>query len=64
MRCKECTSGFHAPYDRFERLGSNAAGPSFLMKCKVCGTLWHEQPRAASRLTRSDAQALFPGARL
>lgn len=64
MRCNDCTSGFHAPYDRFERLGSNAIGPSFLMKCKACGTLWHEQPRVAVRVTKADAHALFPSARL
>ncbi|TCV97434.1 hypothetical protein EC912_101446 [Luteibacter rhizovicinus] len=63
MLCKDCKSGYHAPYDRFERLGVKADGPSFLMKCRQCGALWNETPRAATRVHKADAQTLYPEAR-
>ena len=60
MLCADCKSGFHAPYERFERLASRAEGPTYLMRCKPCGALWQETPRLAQRLTRHDARVLYP----
>ncbi|MBB3226804.1 hypothetical protein FHW69_001405 [Luteibacter sp. Sphag1AF] len=64
MRCKDCQSGYHAPYDRFERLGLRPDGPSFLMKCRQCGALWSEAPKGATLIHRADARLLYPDARL
>lgn len=64
MLCPDCKSGFHAPYERFGRLATRADGPTYLMRCRQCGALWHEASHGASRLTRHDARALYPEARL
>jgi hypothetical protein len=64
MLCSECKSGYQAPYERFERLATRADGPTYLMRCKPCGALWHEMPRGATRLSKADARALYPAAHL
>jgi len=64
MLCSECQTGYHAPYDRFERLASNPGAPSFLMRCKQCAALWNETSGAPELLTRSHASWLYPTARI
>jgi hypothetical protein len=64
MLCSECKSGYHAPYERFDRMAMHADGTRFLMRCSECRTLWNETPRGAIRLTISDAQMLYPQARI
>ncbi|MET0331910.1 MAG: hypothetical protein ABW154_10835 [Dyella sp.] len=64
MLCTDCRSGYHAPYDRFERLAANPEVPSFLMRCKQCAALWNESSGVPLLLTRTQARWLYPTARV
>ena len=64
MFCLECQSGYHAPYDRFERVATDPRVPSFLMRCKRCGALWNETSGDPGLLTRTHARELYPRARI
>lgn len=64
MLCTDCQSGYHAPYDRFERLAANPKVPSFLMRCRQCGALWNETSGVPELLTRTHARDLYPRARI
>ena len=64
MLCTECQSGYHAPYDRFERVAANAKMPAYLMRCKVCGALWNETSGPPVLITRTEARWLYPQARI
>lgn len=57
--CEFCEVGYHAPFERFEKIAVIPDGPAFLMKCKSCGALWHETLRSAQRIPESEAQVLF-----
>ena len=59
--CKFCTSGYHAPFERFERLAVIEDGPAFLNRCKLCGALWNESLHSATLISPSEAVALYPG---
>jgi hypothetical protein len=62
--CTDCKIGYHAPFDRFERVAVDPHGPTFLNRCKLCGTLWHETLRFAKRVSESEALALYPDAQV
>jgi hypothetical protein len=62
--CEDCKTGYHAPFERFQRVAVHPDGPMFLNECKVCGALWIETLRDARRVTESEARALYPGAKL
>jgi hypothetical protein len=62
--CQDCRSGYHAPFDRFQRVADYPDGPTFLNACKLCGALWHETLRDAKRVTLSEARALYPGTKI
>ena len=64
MLCTDCQSGYHAPYDRFERVATDPDVPSFLMRCKQCAALWNETSGAPQLLTRTHARGLYPHARI
>ncbi|MBB6248937.1 hypothetical protein HDE80_004012 [Rhodanobacter sp. A1T4] len=64
MLCSDCQSGYHAPYDRFDRLATNPAGPTYLMRCKQCGALWNETSGMPVLLTRIEARWLYSLARI
>lgn len=64
MLCTECQSGYHAPYDRFERVAANPKMPAYLMRCKVCGALWNETSGPPILITRTEARWLYPQARI
>ena len=59
--CADCKIGYHSPFDRFEQLAVIANGPVFLKRCNVCGSLWQETLRDASRITSTEAAKIFPG---
>jgi uncharacterized Zn finger protein len=59
-RCGDCLQGYHAPFARFERLAVREDGPSFLMRCRNCGTLWDEQLRGAATVSSETAQTVYP----
>jgi len=58
--CEDCLQGYHAPFDRFERLAVREDGPSFLMRCRTCDTLWDEQLHGAGILSAEIAPAIYP----
>ena len=62
--CEFCIDGYQMPFDRFERVAAFADGPTFLSRCKLCGTLWHETLRSAKHVSTAEAQALYPGAQV
>jgi uncharacterized protein YchJ len=64
MLCTDCQSGYHAPYDRFERVATNPAVPSFLMRCRLCAALWNEHSGEPELITRTQARWLYPAARV
>ena len=64
MLCTDCEYGYHAPYDRFDRLAANPEGPAYLMCCRHCGALWNETSGPAVRITRTEARWLYRQARL
>ena len=59
--CEFCTTGYHAPFKRFERLAAIEDGPAFLNRCKLCGALWNESLHSATLVSASEAVALYPG---
>ena len=59
--CTDCRIGYHAPFDR---VTVYPQGPTFLNRCKLCGTLWHETLRFAKRVSASEALALYPDAQV
>lgn len=64
MLCTDCQSGYHAPYDRFERMAANPEAPSFLMRCKQCTALWNDHSGVPELLARAPARWLYPLARI
>jgi uncharacterized Zn finger protein len=60
IRCADCRAGYHAPFDRFERMAVVEQGPTFLMRCTVCGSLWHETLHDARLLSASEAVSIYP----
>lgn len=58
--CEFCAAGYHAPFDRFDRLATFEYGPTFLNRCKLCGVLWHETLHSANRISTSEAIELYP----
>ena len=63
-RCEHCIVGFHPPFERFERLAVRPDGPTFLMRCVFCDTLWDETVRGARKITPEDARPIYPDAPL
>jgi hypothetical protein len=59
--CDYCTVGYYPPLDRFERVATIASGPSFLNRCKICGTLWDVDLRSARVVNQELANELYPG---
>ncbi len=59
--CPDCQLGYHAPFQRFERIAVVPDGPAFLQRCRMCGALWQESLHDARRVTPTEATALFPG---
>lgn len=59
--CEFCTTGYHAPFERFEPLAAIEDGPAFLNRCKLCGALWNEGLHSATLVSASEAVALYPG---
>ncbi|GAB3366915.1 hypothetical protein GCM10027431_09640 [Lysobacter rhizosphaerae] len=59
--CLDCQVGYHAPFERFEQLAVIAAGPVFLRRCNLCGSLWQETLHDARRVTSAEAAMIFPG---
>jgi hypothetical protein len=39
-------------------------GPSFLRRCTACGAVWDENLRYAKLVSRSEALAIYPDARI
>jgi len=62
MLCSDCESGYHGPFERFERVAVHEAGPTFLNRCSKCGSLWHETLRYAKQVSASEAKKLYPSA--
>jgi len=62
QRCGDCVIGYHAPFERFERIAVIEAGPSFLMRCRTCGSLWDEALHDAKLLCQAEAIARYPQA--
>jgi len=58
--CQFCATGYHAPFERFERLATAEDGPTFLNRCKFCGALWHESLHSATLVSASKAVELYP----
>lgn len=58
--CVDCRGGYHAPFSRFERMAVIEQGPTFLMRCTVCGSLWQETLHDARLLTASEAASIYP----
>ena len=58
--CPDCQAGYHAPFQRFERVAVIPDGPVFLQRCRTCGALWQESLHDAMRLTPTEAAAIFP----
>jgi uncharacterized Zn finger protein len=59
-RCEDCLQGYHAPFARFERVAVREDGPSFLMRCRNCGTLWNEQLSGAATMPPETAKTVYP----
>lgn len=62
--CEYCRIGYHSPFERFEKVAVIPEGPAFLMKCNVCGSLWHETLRSANHVSAVEAALLFPAVTL
>jgi hypothetical protein len=60
--CAACAIGFHAPFERFNRIGVSPDGPTFLWRCERCSALWHENLRAARLVSEEEAKVLYPDA--
>lgn len=58
--CDFCKDGYHAPFERFEKMAVTPDGPAFLMRCNICGTLWYETLHSARRVERSEALKMYP----
>jgi hypothetical protein len=55
-----CSIGYHAPFERFERLAVCVDGPAFLQRCKTCGSLWRETLHDARLISKDEASNLYP----
>jgi hypothetical protein len=62
--CADYRNGYHAPFDRFDRIAVRPDGPTFLQRCKQCGTLWHEALHDARIVTPAEAKLIYPDAPL
>jgi hypothetical protein len=60
--CEFCKNGYHAPFDRFERVASFSDGPTFLNRCTMCEALWHETLHSATLVSASKVVMLYPDA--
>ena len=64
VRCADCKVGYHAPFERFVRVAVIEQGPTFLMRCDVCGSLWHETLHDARLLNGAEAASIYPEAKI
>jgi hypothetical protein len=62
--CDFCKTGYHAPFDRFDLISTFPDGPTFLRKCNLCGTLWHETLHSARKVTIAEALVLYPAEKI
>jgi len=62
--CDDCRVGYHSPFDRFERVAARSDGPTFLQRCKRCGTLWDETLHDARQVSPTEAKRIYPVASL
>lgn len=60
VMCDFCKVGYHAPFERFEKIAVTSDGPSFLMRCSICGTLWYETLHSVKRVERQEALKMYP----
>ncbi len=58
--CEFCVIGYHAPFERFEKIAAVDDGPTLLMQCKLCGKLWHETLHSVMSVSISEAASLYP----
>lgn len=59
-QCADCIVGYHAPFERFERVAVIESGSTFLMRCALCGSLWHETRHDPRLLTAAEAASMYP----
>ena len=57
--CTDCAIGYHQPFNRFEKIAVVEDGPTLLMRCNVCGTLWHESLHSARKISKREAESLY-----
>lgn len=62
--CAHCETGYHAPFGRFQRVAMRDEGPTFLMRCTMCGTLWEEAPLHARVVTDGEVRSAYPRAQI
>jgi len=62
--CEFCLVGYHEPFERFEKVAVTESGPAFLMRCKICETLWYETLHSVRRISPNEALALYPEAKI
>ena len=58
--CTACQVGYHAPFERFDRVAVHESGPTFLWRCERCGTLWNETLHDARIVDVEEANKLYP----
>jgi uncharacterized Zn finger protein len=59
-RCESCKVGYHAPFERFEKVAVVKDGPALLQRCSVCGTYWLETLHDARQMGWDEAFRRFP----
>lgn len=62
--CEFCRIGYHTPFERFEKVAVTESGPAFLMRCKICGTLWYETLHSVRQVSLDEALVVYPEAKL
>ncbi len=64
VMCEFCKVGYHAPFERFEKIAVTPNGPAFLMRCNICGSLWYETLHSARQVEPSEALKMYPEIKL
>lgn len=58
--CEKCKSARRWVDDSFEELAAGLVYPTFLYRCRQCGTLWNEGPHSLNAVTAAEAHELYP----
>lgn len=60
LGCEVCKVVAYSDVSQLTQIAVHPDGPTFLRRCNVCGTYWHETLRVIIPITTEQAMDLYP----